>query len=61
MNKIKKWRLLKEEDVSPSRWFPLYKHTVKLSSGKIIDDYYFWYGDDLDLAWRMRLLGWKEN
>lgn len=29
-------------------------------SGKIIDDSYFWYGDDLDLAWRMRLFGWKE-
>ncbi len=28
--------------------------------GKVIDHDFFWYGDDLDLAWRMRLLGWKE-
>lgn len=29
-------------------------------NGKIIDDDMFWYGDDLDLAWRMRLYGWKQ-
>lgn len=23
------------------------------------DEDYFWYGDDIDLGWRMRLLGWK--
>ena len=28
--------------------------------GQLIDHDYFWYGDDLDLAWRMRLFGWKE-
>ncbi|PIR41747.1 MAG: hypothetical protein COV30_02155 [Candidatus Yanofskybacteria bacterium CG10_big_fil_rev_8_21_14_0_10_37_15] len=28
--------------------------------GKLIDDDFFWYGDDLDLAWRMKLFGWKE-
>ncbi len=27
--------------------------------GHVIDHNYFWYGDDLDLAWRMRLFGWK--
>lgn len=27
---------------------------------KIIDPDFFWYGDDLDLAWRMRLFGWKQ-
>ncbi|MBI2674575.1 MAG: glycosyltransferase family 2 protein [Candidatus Yanofskybacteria bacterium] len=27
---------------------------------EIVDHGYFWYGDDLDLAWRMRLFGWKE-
>lgn len=27
---------------------------------KIIDEDMFWYGDDLDLAWRMRLYGWKQ-
>jgi len=26
----------------------------------IIDKNYFWYGDDLDLTWRMRLFGWKQ-
>jgi GT2 family glycosyltransferase len=26
----------------------------------IIDKEYFWYGDDLDFAWRMRLFGWKQ-
>src|SRR3989338_1421667 len=25
-----------------------------------IDHEYFWYGDDLDFAWRMTLLGWKQ-
>lgn len=29
-------------------------------NGKIIDPYMFWYGDDLDLAWRMRLFGWRQ-
>jgi ADP-ribose pyrophosphatase len=38
---IQKWMLIKEEDVSPSPWFPLLKHTVKLANGTIIDDYYF--------------------
>ena len=28
--------------------------------GQLVDHDYFWYGDDLDLAWRMRLFGWKE-
>lgn len=40
MRKIKKWKLIKEENVSPDPWFPLYKHVVKLPSGKIINDYY---------------------
>lgn len=38
---IQKWTLIKEEDVSPSPWFPLVKHTVKLANGNIIDDYYY--------------------
>ena len=29
-------------------------------AGRIIDPDFFWYGDDLDLAWRMRLFGWKQ-
>lgn len=28
--------------------------------GDIIDHDYFWYGDDLDIAWRMRVFGWKQ-
>lgn len=28
--------------------------------GEIVDHSYFWYGDDFDLAWRMRLFGWKQ-
>ncbi|UEG52351.1 NUDIX hydrolase [Mucilaginibacter daejeonensis] len=38
---IQKWKVLKEEDVSPSPWFPILKHTVELANGKIVDDYYF--------------------
>jgi len=40
-NKIQKWTILNEQDVSPSQWFPLVKHTVKLANGNIIDDYYY--------------------
>jgi ADP-ribose pyrophosphatase len=40
MSKIKKWDLLSEEDVSPSPWFPLFRHKVKLANGHILDDYY---------------------
>ncbi|MEK7582300.1 MAG: glycosyltransferase [Patescibacteria group bacterium] len=28
--------------------------------GAIVDHDYFWYGDDLDLTWRMQLFGWKQ-
>mgnify|MGYP001558648802 FL=1 len=28
--------------------------------GEIADHKYFWYGDDFDIAWRMRLFGWKQ-
>lgn len=40
MRKIKKWEILYEEDISPSPWFPLYKHKVKLPNGKVVEDYY---------------------
>ncbi len=40
MSNIKKWELISEVDVSPSKWFPLFKDTVKLPDGKIVDDYY---------------------
>ncbi len=29
-------------------------------NGRFIDNEYFWYGDDLDFAWRMTLYGWKQ-
>ncbi len=40
MGEIKKWEIIKERNVSPSPWFPLYVHKVKLPNGKVIDDYY---------------------
>lgn len=27
---------------------------------RIIDSDFFWYGDDLDLCWRLRVFGWKQ-
>jgi 8-oxo-dGTP pyrophosphatase MutT (NUDIX family) len=38
--KLKKWKLLKKEDVSPSRWLKVFKHRVRLPKGDIIDDYF---------------------
>ena len=32
----------------------------KVQCSEIADHDFFWYGDDLDLAWRMRLFGWKQ-
>jgi GT2 family glycosyltransferase len=29
-------------------------------NGRLIDQKYFWYGDDLDLAWRLQILGWDQ-
>lgn len=37
---ITKWKILKEEDISPSPWFPLFKQTALLQDGTQIDDYY---------------------
>lgn len=37
---MKKWKILDEKDVSPSKWFPVLQHTVELPDGKIIDDYF---------------------
>lgn len=28
--------------------------------GEFCDHDYFWYGDDLDIAWRLNLFGWKQ-
>lgn len=38
---MKKWKILKETDVSPNKWFPVTQHSVELSSGLILDDYFF--------------------
>ena len=38
---IEKWTIINELDVSPSPWFPVVKHVVKLANGNIVDDYYF--------------------
>jgi 8-oxo-dGTP pyrophosphatase MutT (NUDIX family) len=40
MRKIKKWEILSEDDISPSPWFPLFKHKVKLPNSRIVEDYY---------------------
>ncbi len=37
---MEKWKILKELDVSPSKWFPVLQQTVELPNGKIIDDYF---------------------
>jgi len=37
---MKKWKILKKEDVSPSKWFPVIQHKVELPDGMIIDDYF---------------------
>jgi ADP-ribose pyrophosphatase len=38
---IQKWTVINEQDVSPSPWFPVLKHKVKLANGNVVDDYYF--------------------
>ena len=40
MSKIKKWQILSEDDVSPSKWFRLFRHSVKLPNGNVYDDFY---------------------
>lgn len=36
----KEWKILKREEVLGSRWYQVFKETVKLPSGKVLDDYY---------------------
>ncbi len=45
MVQIKKWEILSVKDISPSRWFPLFLHQVKLPEGKIVDYYVSKLGD----------------
>lgn len=35
----KKWKVVTQQDVSPSKWFPVIKEEVELPNGKIIDYY----------------------
>lgn len=37
---MEKWKIIKEVDVSPSKWFPVLQHTVKLPNGTVVDDYF---------------------
>lgn len=37
---MKKWKILEIKDISPSKWFPLYKHKIQLHDGKIINNYF---------------------
>jgi ADP-ribose pyrophosphatase len=36
---MKKWKILKNKDVSPSKWFPVNEQQVELPNGTVIDDY----------------------
>lgn len=40
MTKLRRWKVLKEEDISPSKYFPLYKQKIKYPNGKIEEDFY---------------------
>ena len=37
---MKKWIIIEEVDVSPSAWFPIKRHTIQLSNGTLVDDYF---------------------
>ncbi len=37
---IKPWKIIEEKDISPSKWFPLFKYKLKLPNGKIVEDFY---------------------
>jgi len=39
---------------------PRYKDFNFGQRGEIMDHDMFWYGDDIDLGWRMHLFGWKQ-
>jgi len=36
------------------------RENTGLACGEIFDHDFFWYGDDLDLAWRMNMFGWRQ-
>lgn len=37
---ITPWEVLKEEDVSPSKYYPVFKQTVKIHDGSTVDGYF---------------------
>lgn len=37
---MEKWKILEENDVSPSKWLPIKQHKIALPNGKIINDYF---------------------
>lgn len=39
-SKITPWETLEELDVSPSRYYPVFKQTVKIHNGITVEDYY---------------------
>ncbi len=45
MSQLTNWKILKQEDISPSKWFKLVKDTVELPSGKIIEYFSQQLGD----------------
>jgi ADP-ribose pyrophosphatase len=38
---LQKWTVIKEEDISPSEWMPVLRHTVQLPDNTVVNDYYF--------------------
>ena len=51
-----------EEVFSYEGAVPFWRRQALLESaifGEIHDEDFFWYADDIDLGWRMRLFGWK--
>lgn len=38
-SKLKKWELIKSEDVSPSVWMPIEKRVYRKSNGEVVDDF----------------------
>ena len=46
---MKKWTKISSELVFDNKWFKVQKDVVKLSTGKIIDDYHMWKNNDVAL------------
>lgn len=40
VSEITPWEVLKEEDVSPSKYYPVFKQVVKIHGGRIVDGYF---------------------